>query len=80
MLCTYIYFVDIGSFVVDEMPPPPNDQGVDAAKDQEMADEKDRASDITGPHDHGHVPVGVRHRLDTRFRISDHYVTRLLDT
>ena len=41
LLCTYIYFVEIGSFVDDETPLPPNDPGVDPDDDQEMADMED---------------------------------------
>ena len=52
LLCIYIYFVDIGSFVGDEMPLPPNDLGVDLANDQEMEDAEDQDGDRPGPHDH----------------------------
>ena len=39
MLCTCIYFADIGSFDGDEMPDPPHDLGFEPNDyDQEMAD------------------------------------------
>ena len=37
LIYIYIYIVDIGSFVGYEMPPPPNDLGVDPP-DEEMVD------------------------------------------
>ena len=42
MLCTCIYFADIGSFDGDEMPDPSHDPGVDPNDyDQEMDDVPD---------------------------------------
>ena len=40
-----IHFVDIGTFVGDEIPPPPNDPGIDF--DEEMAEVEDQG-DRTG--------------------------------
>ena len=68
MLCTYIYFLDIGSFVGDEIPPPPNDPGVSLAN-EEMAYAEDQADDKTSPHDSAQIPAGVRCKSHTRFRM-----------
>ena len=62
MLCTYIYFVDIGSFVGDEIPPPPNDPGVYHVH-KEMAEVEDQG-DRTGL-DQTQILAGVRHGPDT---------------
>ena len=59
-MCT-IYFVYIGTFVGDEIPPPPNDPGVDV--DEEMAEVEDQG-DKPNP-DQVQIPAGVRHRLNT---------------
>ena len=51
MLCTCIYFADIGSFDGEEMPGPPHDLGVDPdGDDEEMGDapEDDHDQDEVG--------------------------------
>ena len=51
MLCTCIYFADIGSFDGDEMPNPPHDPGVVPDDfDQEMANALDGRDDPHAPH------------------------------
>ena len=70
MLCTYIYFANIGSFDGDEMPPPPNDLGLDPDDDQDMADAEDQAGEDTpGPHVAQVSTSVARRRPDTRFRM-----------
>ena len=59
-MCT-IYFVYIGTFVGDEIPPPPNDLSVDI--DEEMAEMEDHG-DKCDP-DLVQIPVGLQHRPDT---------------
>ena len=59
MLCTCIYFVDIGSFDGEEMSAPiPHDPGEDPDDYQGMADVED------------HQEAGARHsRLDARYQM-----------
>ena len=62
MLCTCIYFADIGSFDGNEMSDPPHDPGVDPDDyDQEMADasSKDEASGATERRVDPHAPHGA---------------------
>ena len=54
MLCTYIYFADIGSFDGKEMPDPPHDPGVDPDDDLDMADAED-------DHDQDEAGASERH-------------------
>ena len=75
MLCTCIYFVDIGSFDGDEMPDLPHDLGVDLDDyDQEMADlsydEADGAAERRvdpAPHGAPVSPFARRGRPETRY-------------
>ena len=79
MLCTCIYFADIGSFDGDEMSDPPHDPGVDPNDyDQEMADapDQDEASgtserrvDPHAPHGAPVLPFARRGRPETRYRM-----------
>ena len=46
MLCTCIYFADIGSFDGEEMPETPHDPSVDPDDDQDMADAEDHHQDV----------------------------------
>ena len=73
MLCTCIYFADIGSFDGDEMPEPPHDPGVHPDDDQDMADAEDHDQEA-GAERHALVGVSVspftrRDRPDTRYRM-----------
>ena len=71
MLCTCIYFVDIGSFDGDDMPVQPNDPGVDPDDDQDMADSKDHEGCVARPAPTGVlVPPFARHgRLHRRYKM-----------
>ena len=61
MLCTCIYFLDIGSFDGDEMPDPPHDPGVDPDDfDQEMVDAPDFWDDPHVPHGAPVLPFARR--------------------
>ena len=71
MLCTYIYFSNIGSFDGEDMSTPPNDPGVDPDEDQDMLNAEDHEASAERP-----TPVGVsvppfsrRGRLDSRYRM-----------
>ena len=73
MLCTCIYFADIGSFDGEEMPPPPLDPGVDPDDDEGMPDSKDHQEAGV---DQRHAPAGApippfarSGQLDTRYRM-----------
>ena len=58
MLCTCIYFAEIGYFDGDDMSSPPLNPGVDPDDDQGMLDAED------------HQEVGARHgQLDARYRM-----------
>ena len=78
MLCTCIYFVDIGSFDGEEISGPPHDIGVDPNDDdQDMPDaEDDHDQDETGAEErhalaHGASvqPFSRRGRHKTRYRM-----------
>ena len=69
MLCTFIYFADIGSFDGKEMLPPPPDPGVDIDDDEGMPDAEDHQE--VGA-DQRPAPAGapLRGRLnDARYRM-----------
>ena len=59
MLCTCIYFVDIGSFDGEEMSGPPHDLGVDPDDDHDMANAEDA-------HDQDEASAVERHALAHR--------------
>ena len=63
MLCT-IYFVDIGTFIGDMIPPPPNDLGVDV--DEEMEEVENHGK---RPNPRVQIPMGMRRRVDIRLRM-----------
>ena len=72
MLCTCIYFVDIGSFDGETMSEPPHNPGVDLDDDQKMAYAEDHGQEASGerhaPHAGASVPPFARRgRLDTRY-------------
>ena len=72
MLCTCIYFADIGYFDGEDMPTPPHDLGVDPDDDQGMPDVEDHQE--AGVERHApasaSVPPFPRHgRPDTRYRM-----------
>ena len=74
MLCTCIYFVDIGSFDGEEMPEPLHDPGVNPDDDQDMADTEAHDQEASGerhdPHADAPVPPFARRsRPDTRYRM-----------
>ena len=79
MLCTCIYFADIGSFDGEEMPDPPHDPGVDPDDDdQDMADvpeddQDENEADAAERHAPTHVaPVSSSTRCgrpETRYRM-----------
>ena len=72
MLCTCIYFVNIGSFDDEDMPTPPHDLGVDTVDDHGMPDVEDhqeagveRSAPASAP-----VPPFSRHgRLDSKYTL-----------
>ena len=81
MLCTCIYFVDIGSFDGEEMPTPvPHDPGVDPDDDQGYADAEDhQEANAERP-----APAGapVHGRLnDTRYRmeLGDQFIALIFE-
>ena len=55
MLCTCIYFADIGSFDGEDMSAPPHDPSVDPDDDQGMLDVEDHQ----GVGVERHAPAGV---------------------
>ena len=63
MLCTCIYFADIGSFDGEEISGPPHDPGVDPDDDQGMSDAEDhQEAGAEGPTPDGvMVPPFSRH-------------------
>ena len=70
MLCTCIYFGDIGSFDGEDMLAPPHDLGVDPDDDQGMPDAEDYQEASAKRHAPASAPVPpfARHgRLDTRY-------------
>ena len=77
MLCTCIYFADIGSFDGNEMLDPPHDPGVNLDDyDQEMADALEDEADGTAerrtdpvPHGASVPPFARRGRPKTRYRM-----------
>ena len=77
MLCTCIYFADIGSFDGDEMSDPPHDRGVDPDDyDKEMADVPEDEADGTAerrvdpaPHGASVPPFARRGRPETKYRM-----------
>ena len=54
MLCTCIYFPNIGSFDGEDMLTTPHDLGVDPDDDQDMPDAKDHEAGAKRP-----APVGL---------------------
>ena len=60
MLCT-IYFVDIGTFVGDMIPPPPDDL-VDDEEMAEAADQGDRPPWVQ-------IPASMRRSVDIQFKM-----------
>ena len=74
MLCTCIYFADIGSFDGEEILEPAHDPSVDPDDDQDMEDAKDHDQEVRGeihaPHAGTPVPpFSRRGRLDTQYRM-----------
>ena len=72
MLCTCIYFVDIGSFDGKDMPTLPHDPGVDPDDDQGMPDVEDhQEAGAKRPALAGAsvLPFGRHDRLDIRYRM-----------
>ena len=74
MLCTCIYFIEIGSFDGEEMSKPPHDLGVDPNYDQDMDDVKDHDQDEVGAKRHAPVgapvpPFARRGQPETRYRM-----------
>ena len=72
MLCTCIYFVDIGSFDGEDMPTPPHDPGVDPDDDQGMPDAEDHEEASVERHAPAGAPILPFARcgqLDTRYRM-----------
>ena len=67
LLCTCIYFADIGSYDGEEMLPPPPNPVVDLddldAEDQQEAGEDDQRHAPTG------APTRSRHMSDARYRM-----------
>ena len=63
MFCT-IYFVDIGTFFGDMIPPSPDD----LVDDEEMADDVDQGERPPWVQ----IPTGMRCRVDFRFRMELH--------
>ena len=71
MLCTCIYFADIGSFNGKNTLTPSNDLGVDADDDQDMVDVEDHevGADKPAPASAPVPPFARRSRPDSRFRL-----------
>ena len=81
MLCTCIYFADIGSFDGEEMSKPPHDPGVDPDDDQDMADTEAHDQEVDGerhaPHAGAlvlpfsrHGRPNIRYRMELRDQLS----------
>ena len=77
MLCTCIYFAEIGYFDGKEMPEPPYDPGVDPDDDQDMANAEDdhdqHEASAVERHAPAHgapvPPFARRGRPETRYRM-----------
>ena len=72
MLCTCIYFADIGSFDGEDMPAPAHDPGVDPDDDQGMPDVEDhQEADVErlAPAGAPVSPFARCGRLDARYRM-----------
>ena len=68
MLCTCIYFADIGSYDGEEMPPPPHDPVVDLddidAEDQQEASADDQRPAPAGAPARGQCMSDARYRME----------------
>ena len=72
MLCTCIYFLDIGAFDGKDMLAPPHDPGVDPDDDQDMLDAEDHqeaGAERPAPTGAPIPPFSRRGRLDSRLRM-----------
>ena len=72
MLCTCIYFADIGSFDGKDVSAPPHDPCVYTDDDQGMPDAEDHQEVGVDRHAHAGTPVppfARRGRLDTRYKM-----------
>ena len=71
MLCTCIYFVEIGPYDGEDMPVPLNDLGVDSDEDQDIPDIGDHEAGVekASPADVLVPPFARRGRLDSRYRM-----------
>ena len=76
MLCTCIYFAEIGSFDGKDMSAPPNDPGVDLDDDQDIPDADDHEAGVERPAPAGAPvrPFSRCGRLDSknRMELGDH--------
>ena len=72
MLCTCIYFADIGSFDGEDMLAPPHDPGVDPNDDQDMSyveDHQEADAERPAPAGAPILPFARRGSLDSKYRM-----------